>query len=159
MLNEPDSSTGDKRAPRRPRTLRVFVAILAGVAALASFEFYALWHPARALPVAAAVPPPASRTADTAASIKPAAPASSVGSTCRRSFVGDRLVTSGWAIARDGAHSVEFVSPDAPTRADGTDTTRCRQAGTTSPEAATSGFAFEGDFADLPPDRTSSTIW
>ena len=158
MLNEPDSSNGDKRAQRRPRTLRVFVAILAGVAALASFEFYALWQSKqRALPVAAAVPPPASpTTADTAASIKPAAPAivGWVDVPAAESFVGDRLVTSGWAIARDGARSVDIRvagrSYPARTGLARPDVAKKEPA---SPEAATSGFAFEGDFADLPPDR------
>ena len=126
---------GTSARQRRPRTLRVFVAILAGVAALASFEFYALWQSKqRALPVAAAVPPPASpTTADPAAGIKPAAPAivGWVDVPAAESFVGDRLVTSGWAIARGWcAQRRHSCRRTLLPRADGTGTTRCRQEGT-----------------------------
>jgi hypothetical protein len=153
MPVEPESESRALSATaRRGGTVRILIAFLAVVTAIAGFELYALWssnerHHTAATPVAPAPPPAA--TPPSAAAIAEGI-VGWIDAPAQESVVGTTFVTSGWALAPKGVRGVEIRVDGAGRDARyGLPRPDVAVAKPGYPDATASGFAFDGDFSEL----------
>ena len=139
------------------------LVVLAVVCALAAAEFYALLHYGRirtsGAPVAAnQVAPNPAASGPTVAAL-PAGVIGAVDTPAAETVIGDRLQVSGWALAPHGIRGVD-VEVDGTSHAARYGQARDDVAAVKPayPDAARSGFTFDGDFAALPPQRHEVTV-
>jgi len=138
------------------RATPAFVAIAAIAIALCGGAIYALyWNGRVGAPVVAA-PAPAATAAPAVAPIVAAQPATIgwVDKPEAEAVVGTRIAITGWALDPAGIKGVDVRVDGVPHAAKfGIARPDVAQAKPGFPDSAAAGFSFEGDFADLSPQR------
>lgn len=138
---------------------RMMLVVLAIVGALASIEFYALHQSGRIRAPSAASPPTSSAAPAAAIAKLPAGVIGAVDTPAAGTIVGDRLQFAGWALAPGGIRAVDIVVDGKPYAAHyGLARNDVAAVKPDYPAAASSGFSFEGDFAQLTPQRHDVTV-
>lgn len=129
---------------------RMMLVVLAIVAALAAVEFYALHQSGRIT---------ASRAPVAAVANLPAGVIGSVDNPAAETIISDRLQLAGWALAPAGIRSVDVnVDGKAYPAHYGLARNDVAAVKPGYPDAASSGFSFEGDFSKLTPQRHEVTV-
>jgi hypothetical protein len=152
----------------RPRwsTAEIFALVLAGMGALASVEFYALWRAHRSDPPAiqAPVAPAQAETAPAATSRDLAEDVQgSLDRPAAEAIVGPRILLSGWALARPGLRGVEIrIDGKRFDAAAGIARPDVAAVKPDFPDSARAGFEFSGDLTPHPAapgvDRRELTV-
>ncbi len=158
--------TGDPVPPRNPTgAWRAFAAILAGAAALAGVEFYALWRANDAATPPHAVPAITAREASPGAHAGSSAPAiepgiiGAVDVPALESVIGNTVTISGWALAPDGVRGVDVrVDGHSLAARYGISRIDVGAAKPGYPDSNFAGFSFQAHFPDLSLARHSIEI-
>ena len=147
------------------RTTPAFVAIVALAVAVSAGGLFALYRYGQVRAPEVAAPPPAVTAAPSVAPGVPAAEAAApatigfIDSPAAEAVEGTRIAISGWALDPLGIRGVDIRVDGVPYAASyGIARPDVAKEKPGFPDSSRAGFSFEGDFADLSPQRHEVTV-